>query len=114
MATLRYLKGEDAGPSKRSHLRHTVRSIRVLYETDPEITRALLPQPLRATFGMRSRSFDIVASDVADRAQNALHVPLNFEPDPKKFANDGYHPSEESYAEFGRHMADSLLNAKTG
>ncbi len=69
----------------------------------------LLPQPLRATFGMRGRSFDDVVSKVVDRLPNTVHVPLDFDPHPQQFALDGYHPSEESYAEFGRHMADGLM-----
>ena len=72
----------------------------------------LLPQPLRAAFGMRARSFDEIAKTVVDRHENSLHVPLDFEPDPEKFAPDGYHPSEESYSEFGRSMADRLLARK--
>jgi len=72
----------------------------------------LLPQPLRALFGMRGRSFDKVAKMVIDTYQNSIHVPLDFEPDSNKFAPDGYHPSEESYAEFGHHMADRLLASK--
>ena len=69
----------------------------------------LLPQPLRATFGLRGRSFDEVAIQVVAEHPNSLHVPLDFEPDPKGFAADGYHPSEESYVEFGRHMAERLV-----
>ena len=69
----------------------------------------LLPQPLRATFGMRARVFDEVAREVVAKHPNALHVPVEFDPHPDKFAADGYHPSEESYAEFGRHMAEGLL-----
>lgn len=69
----------------------------------------LLPQPLRAAFAMRGRSFDDVARKVVERDKNSLYVPLNFEPDASQFAADGYHPSEDSYAEFGRHMADKLL-----
>ena len=69
----------------------------------------LLPQPLRAAFGMRGRAFDGVARDVVTDMHNVQLVPLDFDPDPAKFAPDGYHPSEESYAEFGRHMADELL-----
>jgi lysophospholipase L1-like esterase len=69
----------------------------------------LLPQPLRATFGMRARSFDKVAMAVIDRFPSTIHVPLDFEPDPDKFAPDGYHPSEESYAEFGRQLAITLV-----
>ncbi len=72
----------------------------------------LLPQPLRAAFGMRGRLFDEVARKVVVKQQNSLHVPLDFEPDPGKFAPDGYHPSEESYAEFGRHLADRLLKKR--
>ena len=69
----------------------------------------LLPQPLRSVFGMRGKSFDEVAKRVIGRYQNSIHVPLEFETDPSQFAPDGYHPSEESYAEFGRYMADRLL-----
>ena len=69
----------------------------------------LLPQPLRATFGMRGRSFDNVVMQVVDKLPNTVHVPLDFEPDQHQFARDGYHPSEKSYEEYGRHMADGLL-----
>ncbi len=69
----------------------------------------LLPQPLRATFGMRGSLFDDITREVVAEHVNARHVPVDFEPHPEKFAPDGYHPSEESYAEFGRHMADELL-----
>ena len=69
----------------------------------------LLPQPLRAAFGMRSRSFDEAVREVVKRLPNAVHVPLDFDPDPEEFAADGYHPSEESYVKFGRRMADRLL-----
>ena len=72
----------------------------------------LLPQPLRATFGMRGRSFDEVARQVVARRPNVIHVPVDVDPDPQKFALDGYHPSEESYAEFGTHMAAGLLNGR--
>jgi lysophospholipase L1-like esterase len=69
----------------------------------------LLPQPLRAVFGSRGRSLDEEARRVVDGLPNAVHVSLDFEPGPHQFAADGYHPSEASYVEFGRHMADGLL-----
>jgi len=50
MARLRYVKNESReGPAKpsSSKLRHEVQSIRALYETEPEIARALLPRPLK-------------------------------------------------------------------
>lgn len=71
----------------------------------------LLPQPLRATFGFRARVFDAATRVIVEQRQNVLHVPLDFEPNPDKFSPDGYHPSEESYIEFGRGMADALLAA---
>ena len=49
------------------------------------------------------------AREIVDRFPNAVHVPLDFDPDPEEFAGDGYHPSEESYSKFGRRMADRLL-----
>ena len=72
----------------------------------------LLPQPLRATFGMRARVLDDVARQVIADCENALHVPVDFEPEPERFAPDGYHPSEIGYAEFGRHMAEGLLSIR--
>jgi len=49
MARLRYVKNSSAdGPAKAgsSKIRHSVQSIRALYETEPEIAKALLPRPL--------------------------------------------------------------------
>jgi hypothetical protein len=58
---------------------------------------------------MRAKSFDEAAGDVVSAHRGALHVPIDFEAGPGKFADDGYHPSEESYIEFGRQVADRLL-----
>ncbi len=68
----------------------------------------LLPQPLRASFGLRARVFDAVAKEVAGDLPGVEHLPLHFEPDPDKFSPDGYHPSEESYTVFGGEMAELL------
>jgi lysophospholipase L1-like esterase len=73
----------------------------------------LLPQPLRAVFGMRARSFDQVARKVVDNHKKSLHVPIDFKPDPDKFAPDGYHPSVESYEDFGCKMAEGLIALET-
>lgn len=72
----------------------------------------LLPQPLRAVFGMRSRSFDDALRNIVEELPNCRYVPLNFDPDPSQFAADGYHPSEESYVEYGRQVADALMDSK--
>ncbi|HKJ16989.1 MAG TPA: SGNH/GDSL hydrolase family protein [Xanthomonadales bacterium] len=72
----------------------------------------LLPQPLRAVFGMRARVFDEATKAVIVDHARAIHIPLDFEPDPDEFSPDGYHPSEESYVEFGRHMAKALIGRR--
>ena len=49
MARLRYVKDLGANGAKKpggAPIRHKVRSVRALYETEPEIARALLPRPL--------------------------------------------------------------------
>lgn len=72
----------------------------------------LLPQPLRAALGMRGRVFEVASRSVLNSYERSSLVPLNFEPHPSKFAPDGYHPSEESYAEFAEHIAERLLAMK--
>ena len=69
----------------------------------------LLPQPLRALFGMRGKTFDSVAREVIAGYDTALHVPVNMNPDPAKLGADGYHPSEETYTELGDLMAHHLV-----
>ena len=51
MARLRYVKSagkERESQEGSSKIRHSVRSLRAWYETEPEIARALLPRPLEA------------------------------------------------------------------
>ena len=61
---------------------------------------------------MRARVFDEVAKTVIAEQERSLHIPLDFEPHPSGFAPDGYHPSEESYVEFGSRLAERMLAAK--
>ena len=69
----------------------------------------LLPQPLRTVAGLRGRSFELAGLSIASGFPQVVHVPVDFEPEPSKFADDGYHPSPESYRLFGDAMARSLL-----
>lgn len=69
----------------------------------------LLPQPMRALFGMRGRSFDSVARRVVAEFPQAVFLPIEFDTRPEKFAPDGYHPSEDGYREFGQAAADRIL-----
>lgn len=68
----------------------------------------LLPQPLRATFGMRSRVLDEVLAQETSEFDACQHVLVDFDPAEASFADDGYHPSEEGYAEFGERVAAAL------
>lgn len=67
-----------------------------------------LPQPLRALFGLRARQFDRVLRDVLEDHPFAVHIPLAFEARDGSFCDDGFHPSEQSYAEFGRLAAGTI------
>ena len=68
----------------------------------------ILPQPMRALFGIRAETFDRIARAEISRHQNAIHVPLDFEPEPHMFSADGFHPSEESYQELGGMVAQKI------
>lgn len=67
-----------------------------------------LPQPLRALFGMRARQFDRVLRDVLEDHPLAVHIPLSFEAREGSFCEDGFHPSEQSYRDFGRLCAAAI------
>jgi len=69
----------------------------------------LLPQPLRGVLGLRARDFDLAAREVIDRHPQVVHVPVDFETTPDKFAPDGYHPNEASYVTFGEGMAEKIV-----
>ena len=68
----------------------------------------LLPQPLRALFGLRGKTFDRAARKMVSRKPWAVYVPLDFDPTPDRFSADGYHPSEASYSLFGQLMAERI------
>ena len=68
----------------------------------------LLPQPLRALIGFRGDTFDRISRRIVAAHRQALHVPVEFVPRSQAFSEDGFHPSEASYIDFGRAMADAL------
>ena len=69
----------------------------------------LLPQPLRSVLGLRARQFDQAARDVIAGYPQIVHVAVDFETTPDKFAADGYHPNEASYVTFGQGMAEKIV-----
>lgn len=68
----------------------------------------LLPQPLRSVIGVRGGSFDAVARAVVSRHPRVTYVPVRLTAGPGRFSEDGFHPSESSYVEFGDAMAEAL------
>ena len=69
----------------------------------------LLPQPLRSVLGLRARDFDLAAKEIIGRYPQVIHIPVDFETSPDKFAADGYHPNEASYVTFGEGMAEKIV-----
>lgn len=72
----------------------------------------LLPQPLRMLLGLRATSFDGVVRRVVARLPRAVHVPVELDPGPGQFSEDGYHPSPAGYREFGAAVADHLVSRR--
>lgn len=73
----------------------------------------LLPQPLRAALGLRAATFNEVLAQLLEQIPRAVYVPVEFDVESSQFADDGFHPSAEGYAEFGEVMADALLAAES-
>lgn len=90
---------------------HSPDSVIAVAGMPPLYAFPLLPQPLRATLGLRSRSFDEQTKLIASALPGTVYVPVDVKPAPHEFAADGYHPSEASYTRFGRRMADGLLGS---
>lgn len=87
---------------------HSPRAVMALVGIPPLGRFPLLPQPLRSVIGVRGGSFDAVARAVVARHPRATYVPVQVGAGPGRFSEDGFHPSEASYVEFGDAMADAL------
>jgi lysophospholipase L1-like esterase len=94
-------------------------AIALLQQANPEVALVLaglpplhafplLPQPLRALFGLRARSLDAVLREIAV-AHGALHLPMERPPGPGRFADDGFHPNPLGYAEWGAALAEATV-----
>jgi len=86
---------------------HSPKARVVLLGIPPMHCFPLLPQPLRAVFGHRARSFDATAAALIEGIDFATYVPFQGEFRRDQFAPDGYHPSEDSCAE----IADAVIDA---
>ena len=69
----------------------------------------LLPQPMRAVFGVRAASFDQQLRDTLASYPRAVHLPIGFSTAPGAIAPDGFHPSTTSHGLLGEAMGTALL-----
>lgn len=76
---------------------HSPQAQIVLLGIPPMQAFPLLPQPLRAWLGGRSRRLEALGIAAA-RRHRALHSPVRVQPAPELFASDGFHPSELGHA----------------
>lgn len=68
-----------------------------------------LPQPLRRVLGMRARLLDRASVDLAELLPRVVHVPSDFELSREFFCDDGFHPSEFGYEQWGKTLAEEIL-----
>lgn len=69
----------------------------------------LLPQPLGAALGIRARTFDAIARELAAARAWVLHHPTIIDSGRDTFAADGFHPGPEACARWGESLALAVL-----
>lgn len=65
----------------------------------------LPPQPLRFSLGIRAETLDRIAIEILAGQERMLHIPTELDARKKGFCEDGFHPSADSYAVWGRQLA---------
>jgi lysophospholipase L1-like esterase len=88
---------------------HSPRAIIGVVGMPPMAKFSLLPQPMRAVFGMRAASFDVMLRETLAGYPRAVHLPLAFSAAPDQIAPDGFHPSTSSHGQIGEAMANALF-----
>lgn len=68
----------------------------------------LLPQPLRWVLGCHATRLDHVLANLAATRTDCIHLSLDLPYEPRFVARDGYHPSEEAYAEWAAGLAEII------
>jgi len=86
---------------------HSPQAQLVLLGIPPMQAFPLLPQPLRAWLGGRSRRLEALGVAAAKRHE-ALHSPVRVQPAPELFASDGFHPSELGHARWAEEVHAQL------
>jgi lysophospholipase L1-like esterase len=68
----------------------------------------LPPQPLRFSLGLRARTLDHAAETLLAGKERKIHIPTHINPAEHEFCPDGFHPSVESYAIWGKELANRV------
>lgn len=75
----------------------------------PDLARfGALAQPLRAVLGLHSCALDGELLTVAARHRHVLHATVPHLVWPQMFCSDRFHPSEDAYATWAAHLADTV------
>jgi lysophospholipase L1-like esterase len=68
----------------------------------------LLPDPLRWTLARQGRAFEALLAAYCAGRSGITHVPFSADPSPALMAEDGFHPSAQLYAIWGKEMASRI------
>jgi lysophospholipase L1-like esterase len=84
---------------------HSPDAVIVIAGIPPLRVFPLIPEPLRSLIGFRGETLDRVMGELLREQAGVWHTPVVFDIRSGSFCADGFHPSEQSYVEFGQAMA---------
>ena len=70
-----------------------------------------IPRPLKTILGRRARLLDMASSNIARTTSGVIHVSSQFTLNEEFFCEDGFHPSEWGYAQWGKLLAEVIASA---
>lgn len=71
-----------------------------------------LPQPLRWVMGLKARTLDVAACELASQAERTVYAPLALDTgDATMMAHDGFHPSAKGCAAWAQLLADVCVSS---
>lgn len=85
--------------------RHSPAAVIVVAGMPPLRSFPLIPEPLRSLIGLRGETLDAVSRESLSDFPGVFAVTVKFDMREGSFCADGFHPSEQSYVEFGIAMA---------
>jgi lysophospholipase L1-like esterase len=88
--------------------KHSPEALIVMVDV-PELSKfPIIPVPLNHALGIRARTFSAVAELETSARPRCLYARTRFDYKPEQFSPDGFHPSTESYREWGRALAQII------